>query len=106
MVSHVSQCFTHCCLYHVHCVTNAQRAQGHWISHGGIGIPMGFIITEAIGIPIPPRISWGGRIPMGYGKSNGVLEFQLPHWNSKEGPYCHPEKRCLGLADYRVKGLE
>ena len=61
---------------------------------GGIGIPMGCINTEAIGIPIPPRISWGGRIPMGYGKSNGVLEFQWAHWNSKDGPYCHSEKWC------------
>ena len=62
---------------------------------GGIGISMGCIITEAIGIPIPPQISWGGRIPMWYRKSNGVLEFQWSHWNSNDGPYCHSEKRCL-----------
>ena len=55
---------------------------------------MGCIITEAIGIPIPHQISWGGRIPMWYRKSNGVLEFQWSHWNSKDGPYCHSEKRC------------
>ena len=45
----------------------------------GIGIPKGSMIYEAIGFPLAPRISQGVGFPMGYGKSNGVLKFQLPH---------------------------
>ena len=41
----------------------------------GIGIPMGSIIFEAIGFPLPHGISQGVGFPMGYGNPMG-------YWNS------------------------
>ena len=49
---------------------------------GGIGIPMGCIITEAIEIPIPPRISWGVEFQLG-------MENPIRYWNS-DGPIAIP----------------
>ena len=41
----------------------------------GIGMPMGSIIFEAVGVPLPHGISQGVRFPMGYGNPMG-------YWNS------------------------
>ena len=52
---------------------------GTWFSvpETGSGIPMGCIITEAIGVPIPPWISWGAEFQWGMGNPMG-------YWNSND----------------------